>query len=65
VREVSAVAVHVDEVHAEVIPSGPSGSAATPAATPEQFTTTQERWLEARGFTEALARRTAAAGFDD
>ena len=58
------MAVHVDEVHAEVIPSGPSGSAPTPTA-PEPLGTAQERWLEARGLTEALARRIAAAGFDD
>jgi len=47
-----------------VIPSGPSGSAPTQAA-PEPLGTAQERWLEARGLTEALARRIAAAGFDD
>jgi len=59
------VAVHVDEVHAEVIPSGPSGPATSPGAGSEPLGAAQERWLEARGFTEALAHRTAAAGFDD
>ncbi|MFL6164117.1 MAG: hypothetical protein ACJ74U_18095 [Jatrophihabitantaceae bacterium] len=56
--------VHVDEVHAEVIPSGPSGSP-TPPAGPEQLGAAQEKWLESRGFLDALARRVAAAGFDD
>jgi hypothetical protein len=59
------VAVHVDEVHAEVIPSGPAGPATPAAGGAEPLGTAQERWLEARGFTEALAHRTAAAGFDD
>lgn len=66
------MAVHVDEIHADVRAAGPapaSGAAGTPAVMNHEGdasgVTADQRWRESRGHAERLDRRTAAEGFDD
>lgn len=54
--------VHVDELHTELVPGPPAdGGGGRP---PPPWVAAQ-RWRDARGEAERLARRTAAEGFDD
>ncbi len=59
------MAVHVDEVHADVVPAGPAGAAPAPGARPESLGAAEDRWRETRDRLEWLAGRVRAEGFDD
>lgn len=55
--------VHVDELHTDVVPTGPDPAPA-PAPKPPPWEA-EQRWRDARCDAERLARRIAAEGFDD
>lgn len=58
--------IHVGEMHTDVLPTPGSGAGSpAPAEGPAGPDTEDARWLQSRGRTEWLARRTAAEGFDD
>jgi len=59
------VAVHVDEVHTDVVSSGISGPAPAAAPRPDPPGVVEERWRETRCRMEWLAARVRAEAFDD
>jgi hypothetical protein len=59
------MAVHVDEVHADVVSSGASGRAPTTGPRPDPPGVAEERWRDARCRADWLAGRVRAEAFDD
>lgn len=57
--------VHVDELHTELVPTGPDRAPSPGKASKPPPGVAEERWREARCDAERLARRVAAEGFDD
>jgi len=59
------VAVHVDEMHTDVMRSASNGAQPTEHSAGERLGAAEERWQESRCRTEWLANRVRAEGFDD
>lgn len=59
------MAVHVDELHTDVMPSASTGAQTPAASEHEPLGAAQERWQDARCLAERLTARTRAEGFDD
>jgi hypothetical protein len=64
-REVVIMAVHVDEVHTDVVAAGGNAAPSSEPSTPDRLGAAEERWLEARYLVERLANRVRAEGFHD
>jgi hypothetical protein len=59
------MAVHVDEIHTDVVAAGAAREAEHQDKEPQHVGTAQEAWLEARREAIMWCRRTAAEDFDD
>lgn len=55
--------VHVDEMHSDLVPTGPDQAPSTASKPPPWAA--EQRWRDARCDAERLARRVTAEGFDD
>jgi hypothetical protein len=59
------MAVHVDEVHTDVVAAGSNAAQSFDPSTQDRLGAAEERWQEARCLTERLANRVCAEAFDD
>lgn len=59
------MAVHVDELHTDVMHSASNSGQAADHSEHERLGAAEERWQETRCRTERLANRVCAEGFDD
>lgn len=59
------MAVHVDEIHTDVVPAMAPAGEPPGKATPEHLGAAEQAWLEARRAVTVRGRRTAAEGFGD
>jgi hypothetical protein len=64
-REVVIMAVHVDEVHTDVVAAGANAAPSAEPAAPDRLGAAEERWQEARSLVERLANRVRAEAFHD
>jgi hypothetical protein len=63
--EVVQMAVHVDEVHTDVVPAVAPADQPGREPAPAHIGAAEETWRESHRATVMIARRTAAEGFDD
>lgn len=59
------MAVHVDEVHTDVVAAGSNAGQPSGPSTQDPLGAAEERWQEARCLTERLAKRVCAEAFHD
>lgn len=59
------MAVHVDELHTDVMRSASNGAQPAERSDHERLGAAEERWQESRCRAERLANRVRAEGFDD
>jgi hypothetical protein len=59
------MAVHVDEVHTDVVPAVAAAVKSGQGGAAEHLGAAEESWRDARRAELVLARRTSAEGFDD
>jgi hypothetical protein len=59
------MAVHVDEIHTDVVPAASPPSSSAQESGPKALGAAEEAWREAQRYAVMIARRTTAEGFDD
>ncbi len=59
------MAVHVDEIHTDVVPAVAPGGQPGKEPAPTHVGAAEDAWRDAQRALVMMARRTAAEGFDD